>query len=138
LSQEAILVVEDEPQISTVVCAILRRAGYAVSEARGVAEAREAFALAVVPFNLIICDVLLPQESAASLVADVEWLYPGSKVLLMSGLPMDMLEDRGLLSPEILAGGRVFYRQKPFSPQELVAEVDRILRMETRLTNAAH
>jgi len=51
VSQAAILVVEDEPQISRVVSAILRRAGYAVSEARGVAEAREALARAEVPFS---------------------------------------------------------------------------------------
>src|SRR3954454_10012652 len=80
VSPEAILVVEDEPQISRVVTAMLRRAGYAVSEARSVADAREAFALAETPFNLIVCDVVLSNESGAMLAQEVGRLYPSTKV----------------------------------------------------------
>ena len=138
VSQAAILVVEDEPQISRVVSAILRRAGYAVSEARGVAEAREALARAEVPFKLIVCDVVLPNESGAALAKDANRFYHSSKVLLISGLPFDMLEDRRFLSPDILVGGRVFYKQKPFSNQELLTEVDLILNTKVRVADAAY
>ena len=85
VSQATILVVEDEPQISRVVSAILRCAGYAVTEARGVAEARQALALAEVPFELIVCDVVLPNESGAALAEDANRLRISAKVLLISG-----------------------------------------------------
>ena len=70
------------------------------------------------------------------LAEDVGRLYPSTKVLLISGLPFDMLTERGLISPEVFAGGRVHYKQKPFSNQELLAEVDRILKTKVRLANA--
>jgi len=138
VSQASILVVEDEPRISKVVSEILRRAGYAVTEARGVAEARKVLALAEVPFKLIVCDVVLPDESGAALAEDANRLCFSSKVLLISGLPFDMLEDRSFLTADILLSGRVFYRQKPFSQGELMSEVDRILNTKVRLADAAY
>ena len=127
MGEESILVVEDEPEISTVVSRMLRRAGYAVTEACGVAEAQEAFRVAPKPFALIVCDVVLPDKSGAALVAHAMRLYPTAKVLLMSGLPLDILTARGLLPPDIVTGGRVYFRQKPFSFPELMDEVSSIL-----------
>jgi DNA-binding NtrC family response regulator len=138
VNQATILVVEDEPQTSRVVSAILRRAGYVVSEARGVAEAREILARAEVPFKLIVCDVVMPDESGAALAEDANRSCHSSKVLLISGLPLDMLEDLNFLSPNVFLGGRAFYKQKPFSNGELLTEVDRILNTKARRADAAY
>ena len=127
MGQQSILVVEDEPEISAVVSCMLRRGGYAVTEARGVVEGREAFDRAPKQFDLIVCDVVLREESGASLVAHVMRLCPSAKVLLISGLPLDILTARGLLPPHIVAGGQVNFRQKPFNLPELIEAVNCIL-----------
>ncbi|MCA9920684.1 MAG: response regulator transcription factor, partial [Anaerolineales bacterium] len=114
-----ILVVEDEPSIQTVVRTYLESAGFDVRLADNGAEA---LALAEQhPFALVILDLNLPgmdgMEVAARLRAD------SSVYILMLTARSDEL-DR-------VAGLRIGaddYLTKPFSPRELVARVEAILR----------
>jgi two-component system alkaline phosphatase synthesis response regulator PhoP len=115
----SILIVEDEQSIRTVVRAYLEQAGYRVHEALdGVSGLEQA--LRIQP-DLVILDLNLPAMDGTEVAAR---LRAASDVYIL------MLTAR---SEEIdrIAGLRIGaddYLTKPFSPRELVARVEAILR----------
>ena len=118
---ETILIVEDEPQILQVATRILERRGYHVVAA-STAEA----ALALVegrPFHadLLVTDVIMPGLNGRELASRLQELLPGLRCLFMSGYTADHIARHGMLEPGI------HFLQKPFSAQDLVATVRRLL-----------
>jgi PAS domain S-box-containing protein len=67
---DRVLVVEDDDDLRTVAATVLERAGLAVTQARSVAEAREALAGGAAP-DLVVLDLTLPGGSGQELVADL-------------------------------------------------------------------
>jgi len=114
-------VVDDEPTIAEIVARYLERAGYA---ARTAGDGLQALALAAERRpDLVVLDLMLP---------GIDGLEVMRRLHEDSGpaLPVVLLTARGEESDRIvgLRSGADDYVVKPFSPSELVARVDAILR----------
>ena len=120
-ARASILVVDDEPTISEVVARYLMRAGYetriAPDGARGLALHAER------PADLIVLDVMMPNVSGVEVLRRLR-REPGDSPAVI------LLTARGEESDRIagLSLGADDYVVKPFSPRELVARVDEVLR----------
>ncbi|HEX9888944.1 MAG TPA: response regulator [Nitriliruptorales bacterium] len=119
---DAILIVDDDPDIRTFLEVTLELAGFEVQAGINGADAIEK-ALSVQP-ALIVMDVMMPvmdgMESCRRLRADAR----------TSHIPIIMLTARaqGTDKVEGLAAGADDYVTKPFDPDELVARVEATLR----------
>lgn len=121
-SAQRVLVVDDEPEILSLVAYHLEKAGYAVSTAGDGAEAIEKTRLEHP--RLIVLDLLLPGISGFQVLEAIR-AQPETKsvpVLMLTALRDD--EDR----VHGLSLGVDDYVTKPFNPEELVLRVTAILR----------
>jgi len=114
-----IMLVEDEPAIRRLLGTALRRSGYAVVEAANGQEAIDQFAQHRDAVSLLITDVRMPQMTGPELIRTLRVSKPELKVLCISGCVASV-------PAEIEA--EVSVLQKPFSRQELITEVGRIVR----------
>jgi len=114
-----ILIVDDEPQIRTLLRATLGRAGYAVVEA---ANAREALnAKAIDKPDLVLLDLGLPDRDGLELVTILRQ-EPRSALIVVSA--RDQTEQK----VAALDLGADDYVTKPFDTEELLARVRASLR----------
>ena len=119
MSENMILVIEDEPSIAEVVSLYLRRAGYSTSIA---ADGRMALTLLEQQMpGLVILDLMIPEVDGFAIT---RWMRDRSDV------PIIMLTSRREEADRIagLEMGADDYVVKPFSPQELVSRVRAVLR----------
>lgn len=130
LMPASILVVEDEPAIQALVATNLRRAGHVVSAALD-AESAQRQVNATLP-DLILLDWMLPGmsglEFARRLRADAR----------TKSVPIIMLTARGEERDKVagLETGADDYVTKPFSPRELLARIEAVLRRGRPLASA--
>jgi len=120
-TRASVLVVDDEPTISEVVARYLVRAGY---DTRIAGDGAQALALhAERPADLLVLDVMMPHVSGVEVLRRLRREPGGAPAVIM-------LTARGEESDRItgLALGADDYVVKPFSPRELVARVDAVLR----------
>src|SRR4051794_3636347 len=121
-SRGRVLVVDDEPTISDVVSRYLRRAGY---ETRTAASGPEAVQVAeALRPNLVVLDLMLPGFDGLEGMRRIRADEGGSRGAAI------LLTAKGEESDRIigLRLGADDYVVKPFSPAELVARVDAVLR----------
>ena len=78
-----ILVIDDEPLILNTVEKALARVGYSVAKAQNMEELGTA--LSEAPFDLMITDLHMDEDTAENIIERVKQSSPGIKVLLMSG-----------------------------------------------------
>lgn len=122
MSGKKILIVEDERPIREMIAYGLRRAGFEVREAEDCRGAREQ--LADRQPDLLLLDWMLPDMSGLEL----------AKLLKRDEdtreLPIIMLTARAEETDKVagLEGGADDYMTKPFSPRELVARINAVLR----------
>ncbi len=118
-----VLVVEDEPMVAEVVARYLRRDGYAVEVVHDGLSAIERFE-AERP-DLIVLDIMIPR---------IDGLDVCRRVREQSETPIILLTARSSEPDKIhgLGLGADDYVTKPFSPRELVARVDAVLRRTRR------
>ena len=86
---ERVLLVEDEPSLREVTRRTLVERGYVVQTAGTVAEATEAFRRGDPPFDLILCDVVLPDGRGPDLVFELLREQPGVAAILVTGYTDD-------------------------------------------------
>jgi len=117
----SILVVDDEPTISEVLCRYLERAGYRTRVA-GDGHAAMAAVHAQAP-DLIVLDLMLPGIDGLEVMRRVREHDRDHTAIIL-------LTARGEESDRVigLRLGADDYVVKPFSPAELVARVDAVLR----------
>lgn len=115
-----VLVVDDDPQIRILVSRLLRANGYRVALAGDGVQMEQA--LASGPVDLIVLDVMLPGRSGRDLCERLR--KQGSTV------PVIMLTARGEEADRVagLELGADDYLAKPFSPRELLARINAIMR----------
>src|SRR6266498_809341 len=123
MSENLMLIVEDEASIAEVVSLYLKRAGFAVQIASDGRQAINIFERQKPSF--VILDLMLPEVDGLSLT---RWLRDRSNV------PIIMLTARREEIDRIagLEMGADDYVVKPFSPQELVSRVRAVLRRTGR------
>jgi DNA-binding response OmpR family regulator len=115
-----ILVVEDEPQVRTLVCVVLMREGYQVLEA---ADGREGLAVATShsgAIDLVLTDAVMPEMNGPELVARLRETQPDVPVIYMSGYSGSTVSRAILDSADD-------YLQKPMSRAMLTERVKAVL-----------
>ena len=115
-----ILVVEDDPELSTAVATYLRRSGFAVDLAPTGREA--AYLAAVNDYDAIVLDLRLPDTDGLTLCRTLRARGVGARILMATA--RDAVEDR-------IAGldlGADDYLVKPYALAELVARLRALLR----------
>jgi two-component system phosphate regulon response regulator PhoB len=122
MSNRHILVIEDEKPIREMIAFGLRRAGYEVAEAEDCREARTA--IADHRPDLLLVDWMLPDMSGLELTRQLK------KDRETRDLPVIMLTARAEEHDKVagLEGGADDYLTKPFSPRELLARIQAVLR----------
>ncbi len=121
-SAKQILVVEDERPIREMIAFGLRRAGFEVREAADARAGREAVANRRP--DLLLVDWMLPD------VSGLEFTRALKRDRETRELPVIMLTARAEEADKIagLEGGADDYITKPFSPRELLARINAVLR----------
>jgi phosphate regulon transcriptional regulator PhoB len=122
METKKILVVDDEPDLVALVSYNLKKEGFKVSSASNGEDALEKVRKG--GYNLIILDLMLPGIQGAELC---RMLRNNPKTEM---IPIIMLTAKGELADKIrgLETGADDYMTKPFSPRELVARVNTVLR----------
>jgi DNA-binding response OmpR family regulator len=122
-----VLIVEDQPNVSTYVKRALEEQGYAVDLAR---TGREALDWAdVVEFDLIVLDIMLPEIDGISVCRRLR--SQGNRAAILMLTARDTVDDRVLG----LDAGADDYLVKPFNLKELLARLRALARRHTANTS---
>ena len=118
-----ILIIDDEPQIRSMLTLMLAREGYEIVEASdGVAGIK---IYRQNPADLIITDLIMPNKDGIGMIIDLKKEFPDVKIIAMSG--------GGLNKPDgYLKGakklGAACTLTKPIDREEMLAAVREILK----------
>ncbi|HUG87942.1 MAG TPA: response regulator transcription factor [Actinomycetota bacterium] len=123
MSEQRVLVVDDEPIVREVLGRYLEREGYQVGVAADGEEAIERFAQA--PPDLVVLDLMMPRLDGAGVL---DWIRRRAQT------PVIMLTARGEETDRVvgLEMGADDYVTKPFSPREVTARIRAVLRRAAR------
>ena len=130
MSTRRILIVEDEQPIREVIGFGLKRAGFSVSEAGNGVQAQ--VSIANERPDLILMDWMLPDISGLELTRRLK------RDELTREIPVIMLTARAEELDKVtgLESGADDYLTKPFSPRELKARIDAVLRRSSPVDGA--
>jgi DNA-binding response OmpR family regulator len=119
MSKGRVLVVDDEPQVTSIVRSYLEREGYNVETAATGPQALVEFRRAEP--DLLVLDVMLPSVDGLDVLREIR---------RTSKVPVIMLTARAEAEDKLLGLelGADDYVTKPFSPRELTARVKAVLR----------
>ncbi|MGD8860079.1 MAG: PAS domain S-box protein [Myxococcales bacterium] len=115
--QETLLLVEDDGLLRRLECEMLERLGYTVLEAATAAEAEQLFERQDGQVALLLTDVVLTDDSGASLAERLQAKNPELKVVYATGHTDDEVSRHGL------PAGQLMLVTKPFSEDELALVV---------------
>jgi two-component system cell cycle sensor histidine kinase/response regulator CckA len=118
---ETVLVVEDEISVRQLVAHILTSLGYPVLTAAHGADAVEIARQLHRPLDLLLSDVVMPQMSGLALARRLREIWPGLKVLFMSGFTNIL--DGESEKP----AGPIHLIQKPFTHEKLARKLREVL-----------
>jgi PAS domain S-box-containing protein len=119
---EAILIVEDEPDVRRMAERILSKAGYSVNSTASAEEALELCRRPDEEIDLLLTDVIMPGMLGTELAESFKEVRPQVGVLFMSGYSHEVL------APEALAENRdVAFIEKPFNVGKLLRTVRSLL-----------
>lgn len=128
-SQIHILIVDDDPEIRSLLARYLGSQGFRVSAASNRAECESR--LEISEPDLVVLDVMLPDGSGLDICRGLQERRPRTPVILLTALKEDVDRIVGL---EI---GADDYLGKPFNPRELVARIRAVLRRQGHEEHAA-
>lgn len=119
--KKTILVVDDEPEIATIISLILEMNGYNVIKMHGTAQAMAAVGREHP--DLVVLDVMMPGVSGLELSRYIR-REPG-----MENVPIVIVSARGRQEEieEGMAAGASAYLVKPIGKEELLETVQRLL-----------
>lgn len=127
IADPCILIVDDDPGIISLFASALRMAGF---ECVGAENGELALkALSKKHFDIVITDIKMPGMSGIELARNIKGMYTAD-VIVMTGKVKSYQYD------EMIRAGASDFVEKPFSVQELILRVNRVLR-EQRLKNEA-
>lgn len=110
-----ILIVDDDSAIRKLVATLLRSRGFSALEARNGLEAVQLYGSYHADIALVITDAQMPVMDGLEAIDRMRELSPGLRVIMVSGA-----------GPDLAAPACALLR-KPFTPAQLLAEVDRAL-----------
>lgn len=124
----SILVIDDDPLVSASICEVVERAGHATARAAGLEEARRF--LASRDFDIVFCDVRMPDGSGLSFLPEIRALPSSPEVVIITGFGDP---DGAELA---IKQGAWDYVEKPLGVQEINLTVERALQYRDK-KNAA-
>jgi putative two-component system response regulator len=107
----SVLVVDDEAGVRSLIRFALTREGFKVDTACTISEAREC--LRTRPYDLVICDYDLPNESGMDLLLHITRVHPDLPFVMLTA------HDNALLARRAIAAGALDYLTKPFDIHQL-------------------
>ena len=116
---KTLLLVDDDEANTQILGIILEDAGFSSDMAlTGVEALRK---LKGKQYDLILLDYVLPDVKGDDLAADIQVMYPKTKIILLSGYSksVDAMSGRGAKYSAILL--------KPVSPDDIVSEINKAL-----------
>lgn len=116
-----IVVVDDDAAVRAATRRMLEEFGYEVVEAADGVDAIGAVRERCGRVALVLTDVVMWRMGGAELSACLSSLYPGTRLLFMSGYREDVLRKQGLVP----VGGA--FVAKPFDPDALVLRVRKMV-----------
>ena len=123
LSNETVMVVEDEDRVRTMAVEALRELGYTVVEMSNPRDALAAMRAGKIP-SLLFTDVVMPEMSGRELADEVRTFAPDIKVLFTTGYTRNAIVHNGTLdSGTDLLG-------KPYTVEDLAAKVREVIDRE--------
>ena len=117
-----VLVVDDDADVRSFVGRVLGRLGYAITEAREGGEALRC--LEGQAFDLVVSDVYMAEMDGMELLVRIKWRGLPVPVVMISG---GGYKPKGEVLEMAASCGAVATLEKPFSPNELRAVVERLL-----------
>ncbi|GEM_PF-559452 len=127
-----LLIVDDEPDVRAAMMRVLDRSGFAVRVASGVESALTA--LRAEPVELVITDMIMPQQNGVVLIEAVKAEFPTVKVVAFSGggnfWPQGYKPEAITTSAYLAAAeksGADGVLAKPFELAELLAVIQSVL-----------
>lgn len=121
-----LLVVDDDPQICSLIAAVLEPAEFSVITANTGADAVKLMEAAGDTIDVLVTDVVMPMLNGAELATIARFGRPNLRVIFMSGHPDDVVERYGVAKN----GARCI--KKPFSPSVLEQAVREELQAASR------
>jgi len=117
--KERVLVVDDAPDTLELIQRNLASAGYSVFTARDVGEAIKLLESAAV--DLVMTDMKMPEVSGFDLIKHVRGNFPDTELMMITGYPS--VSD----AVKAVKTGAEEYLPKPFTDEELLSTVERVL-----------
>ncbi|HET7285844.1 MAG TPA: sigma 54-interacting transcriptional regulator, partial [Pyrinomonadaceae bacterium] len=117
-----ILVIDDEPSVTDALRLVLKELGHHVDSAKNGAQAKEL--LKGSPYDLVFTDLRLPDASGIDLLALTKSDTPETEVIVMTA--HGSLE----IAIEAIKRGAFYYIEKPFTPHQVTALIERALQFE--------
>jgi two-component system cell cycle sensor histidine kinase/response regulator CckA len=114
---ETVLVVEDDPDVRTLLIHDLRQLGYILLDAEDGAKALELVKAYPLGIHLLVTDIVMPGMSGTELADELARMVPGLKILLITGDEPSAQE----------ASGRHSVLIKPFSRSALAVRLRAVL-----------
>jgi two-component system phosphate regulon response regulator OmpR len=121
MDKPAILVVDDDARLRSLLCDYLSDQDFFVCEAHDAAAAREK--LDWIQFDAMVLDRMMPGETGLELAQDVRGDAPPILMLTAMGESADRIAG--------LEAGVADYLTKPFEPRELVLRLQNLLAKQT-------
>jgi two-component system cell cycle sensor histidine kinase/response regulator CckA len=115
---ETVLIVDDDPLVRSLTERVLNRLGYRVMAAGDGAEAVELVSKEGNHVDLMLTDVIMPQQSGPALHQRILELQPDVKVIYMSGYTGDHIGERATDAPLLT---------KPFTLKQLSDAIRAVL-----------
>jgi CheY-like chemotaxis protein len=115
----SILIVEDEPQIRSMLQETLELEGYTTAEAADGQEALREFRLN--PADLIITDILMPEKEGLALISEMRKANPEVKIIAISGGAANLSPGCNLELARMFGAHRTF--QKPLDIDALLQSI---------------
>ena len=123
-----ILIVDDEPNIREVLRIVLEAEGYEVREASTYGEAMQL--LGKKKFDLVICDIVLPDGNGLDLVRSYHAGHPDTKFVVITA------HNTPAQALTALRDGAVEYLSKPFDVDELKLVVEKRMQLRSAASPA--
>src|SRR5688572_9727830 len=117
-----ILVIDDEPSVTDALRLVLSDLGHRVDAATSGAEAKEL--LKGPAYDLVFTDLRLPDASGIDLLNHIKTDSPDTEVIVMTA--HGSLE----ITIEAIKRGAFYYIEKPFTPPQVTALIQRALQFE--------
>jgi len=120
--KETILIVEDEEAVREILVEMLKELGYKVIEAKNGKEGLNIAKVHSANIDVILTDIIMPHMDGKGFIKQISDLYPGIKVIYMSGYPRNMVLENN---------SNITFIQKPFTTHQLSTKLRYILEGST-------